>query len=150
MSNLISIVLKMKKLFFVLGLLLVGFTTQAQQLVGKWKTIDDETGKAKSIIQIYEQNGKYFGKIVDLLLPEDKGKLCDKCSGTNKNKPIVGMVIMEDMLRDGDSFSGGKIMDPKSGKTYKCSIEFDGKDALKVRGFIGISLIGRTQTWKRA
>ncbi|MBS4039046.1 MAG: DUF2147 domain-containing protein [Flavobacteriales bacterium] len=140
----------MRCLFFLLMIVFFSFSTNAQQLVGKWKTIDDETGKTKSIIQIYEQNGKYYGKIVELLLPEDKGKLCDKCSGTNKNKPIEGMVIMEGMNKDGDGFSGGKIMDPKSGKTYKCSIEFDGKDALKVRGFIGISLIGRTQTWKRA
>jgi uncharacterized protein (DUF2147 family) len=140
----------MRSLFFLLMIVGFSFSTNAQQLVGKWKTIDDETGKTKSIIQIYEQNGKYYGKIVELLLPEDKGKLCDKCSGTNKNKPIEGMVIMEGMNKDGDGFSGGKIMDPKSGKTYKCSIEFDGKDALKVRGFIGISLIGRTQTWKRA
>lgn len=140
----------MRSLFFLLMIVCFSFSTNAQQLVGKWKTIDDETGKTKSIIQIYEQNGKYYGKIVELLLPEDKGKLCDKCSGTNKNKPIEGMVIMEGMNKDGDGFSGGKIMDPKSGKTYKCSIEFDGKDALKVRGFIGISLIGRTQTWKRA
>jgi len=140
----------MRCLFFLLMIVFFSFSTNAQQLVGKWKTIDDETGKTKSIIQIYEQNGKYYGKIVELLLPEDKGKLCDKCSGTNKNKPIEGMVIMEGMNKEGDGFSGGKIMDPKSGKTYKCSIEFDGKDALKVRGFIGISLIGRTQTWKRA
>jgi uncharacterized protein (DUF2147 family) len=140
----------MRSLFFLLMIVCFSFSANAQQLVGKWKTIDDETGKAKSIIQIYEQNGKYYGKIIELLLPEDKGKLCDKCSGNNKNKPIEGMVIMEEMSKDGDSFSGGKIMDPKSGKTYKCSIEFDGKDALKVRGFIGISLIGRTQTWKRA
>lgn len=140
----------MRRLFFLLMIVFFSFSTNAQQLVGKWKTIDDETGKSKSIIQIYEQNGKYYGKIVELLLPEDKGKLCDKCSGTKKNKPIEGMVIMEGMAKDGNSFSGGKIMDPKSGKTYKCSIEFDGKDALKVRGFIGISLIGRTQTWKRA
>ncbi len=140
----------MRCLFFLLMIVFFSFSTNAQQLVGKWKTIDDETGKTKSIIQIYEQNGKFYGKIVELLLPEDKGKLCDKCSGTNKNKPIEGMVIMEGMNKDGDGFSGGKIMDPKSGKTYKCSIEFDGKDALKVRGFIGISLIGRTQTWKRA
>jgi uncharacterized protein (DUF2147 family) len=140
----------MRSLFFLLMIVGFSFSTNAQQLVGKWKTIDDETGKTKSIIQIYEQNGKYYGKIIELLLSEDKGKLCDKCSGTNKNKPIEGMVIMEGMNKDGDGFSGGKIMDPKSGKTYKCSIEFDGKDALKVRGFIGISLIGRTQTWKRA
>ncbi|MFN3908357.1 MAG: DUF2147 domain-containing protein [Flavobacterium sp.] len=140
----------MRSLFFLIMIVGFSFSTNAQQLVGKWKTIDDETGKTKSIIQIYEQNGKYYGKIIELLLPEDKGKLCDKCSGTNKNKPIEGMVIMEGMNKDGDGFSGGKIMDPKSGKTYKCSIEFDGKDALKVRGFIGISLIGRTQTWKRA
>lgn len=140
----------MKKLAFLLMIYCFGFSAYSQQLVGKWKTIDDETGKTKSIIQIYEQNGKYYGKIVELLLAEDKGKLCEKCSGTNKNKPIEGMVIMDGMTKDGNSFSGGKIMDPKSGKTYKCSIEFDGKEALKVRGFIGISLIGRTQTWKRA
>jgi len=118
--------------------------------VGKWKTIDDETKKEKSIIEIYEQGGKYFGKILTLLQEPNggAGKLCTKCTGADLNKPIVGMVNLKDMKQDGEEYSGGTIMDPASGKTYKCKMKVieDGKK-LQVRGFIGISLLGKTQEW---
>ncbi|TDS58862.1 DUF2147 domain-containing protein [Myroides indicus] len=119
----------------------------AQSVTGKWRTIDDNTGKEKSIVEIYEENGKYFGKIVQLLNPTKKNPTCDACPGDDKGKPIEGLVIIKDLQKKGDEYTGGKITDPQSGKQYKCTIKLNGKDKLDVRGYVGISLIGRTQTW---
>lgn len=129
--------------FFAFSLMLT-----AQSPVGLWKTIDDETGEAKSYVEIYEQGGKYFGKITKLLLkPADT--VCDKCSGSKKDKPVVGMVILTNLKKYKDYWSYGKILDPTNGKVYKCSVWLDGKDKLKLRGYIGISALGRNQMWHR-
>lgn len=111
--------------------------------VGYWKTIDDETGDAKSIVKIYEVDGKLYGRVDRLL--QDPGALCDKCEGDDYNAPIQGMVVMWGMNSDGDGeWSGGKIFDPKKGKTYRCSIWLkDGN--LMVRGHLGPFF--RTQKW---
>lgn len=138
-----------KKSFFYLLAMLFCVLGFSQKLEGKWETIDDETGKAKSVIEIYSNNGKYYGKVVKLLLKEDQGKICTNCSGNKKNQPVVGLEILEGLSKDGDKYTGGKILDPKNGKTYKCQIEFNNDNEIKVRGFIGISLIGRSQIWKR-
>ncbi|EQA38879.1 PF09917 family protein [Leptospira inadai serovar Lyme str. 10] len=120
-------------------------------VVGKWKTIDDEDGTEKSVVEVYEQGGKIYAKIVSLRDPVDKDgkpKVCTKCEGVDKDKPVVGLVIMKGLSADGDEFTGGTIMDPNNGKTYKCKIKaVEGGKKLNVRGFIGFSLIGRTQTW---
>ena len=120
--------------------------------VGYWKTIDDETGKPKSVVQIVERGGKLYGTIVRLFRApgEDQNPVCDKCEGERKDKPIIGMQILENLSQDGDEWSGGKILDPNNGKTYKCYIEaIEGGSKLKVRGYIGFSLLGRTQYWHR-
>jgi uncharacterized protein (DUF2147 family) len=133
------------------------FTTSAlaqeASAVGRWTTIDDETKKPKSVIAIYEENGKLFGKIEKLFREpnEDQNPVCDKCEGALKNQPILGMVILRDLKKDDDEWSGGTILDPANGKTYKCKISVEGGGKkLKVRGYIGLSLIGRTQHWVRA
>ncbi|WP_163995761.1 DUF2147 domain-containing protein [Pyxidicoccus caerfyrddinensis] len=121
--------------------------------VGRWTTIDDETKKPKSVIAIYEENGKLFGKIEKLFREpkEDQNPVCDKCEGTLKNQPILGMVILQNLKKDDDEWTGGTIMDPANGKTYKCKIAVeDGGKKLKVRGFVGMSLFGRTQHWVKA
>ncbi len=116
--------------------------------IGFWKTIDDKDGTPKSVVQIWEHRGTLFGKIVKLF--RDPEALCDKCEGPRKGKPVVGMRIMENLKQDGDEWSGGQITDPENGKTYKCYIAVqDGGKKLKVRGYIGISLLGRTQYWER-
>lgn len=130
-------------LFFIIG------NVQSQTVIGKWKTIDDETGEAKSIVEVYEQSGKIYGKIVRILRKEHVNDVCDLCPGTNKNKPILGMVIINGLKKDGNEYKGGTILDPTTGKVYKCYIALDGVDKLKLRGFIGISLLGRTQYWSR-
>lgn len=126
---------------------------QETSVVGRWTTIDDETKKPKSVITIYEEGGKLFGKIEKLFRApnEEQNPLCDKCEGALKNQPITGMVILRDLKKDGNEWSGGTILDPANGKTYKCKIAVeDGGKKLKVRGFIGIALLGRTQYWVRA
>lgn len=140
----------MKKLFLTISLLLFTvIAAVAQDVTGKWKTIDDETGEAKSVVEIYKQNGKVYGKVVEILDPKKRGLPCDKCSGSDKGKPIMGLVIIKDLKKDGSEYSGGTITDPNNGKVYKCYIELDGPNKLDVRGYIGFSLLGRTQTWTR-
>ncbi|MEM1216078.1 MAG: DUF2147 domain-containing protein [Bacteroidota bacterium] len=136
-------------LILTISLLAASFTLQAQSPVGVWKTIDDESGKARSKVEIYESGGKLYGKIIDLLLKPDD-TLCDECKGDKKDKPVVGMVIVEDMEPYEDYWKNGTILDPASGSTYGCSIWFeDGKtDELQVRGKHWTGLF-RTQTWYR-
>ena len=132
-------------LFFLLGITSV----KAQDIFGKWKTVDDETGNSKSIVELYEQNSKVYGKIVKLLLPEDEGKLCYKCKGTDFNKPIEGMIIVKGLSKLGDEYQGGTIFDPKKGKEYRCKMWIDQNDhnKLNVRGYIAFFF--RTQNWYR-
>ena len=118
------------------------------QIEGKWKTIDDETGKAKSYVEITKKDGKYYGKVVQLLIKPAEPN-CSKCKDDRKGKPILGLEIIRGLVKDGDEFSGGTITDPKTGKTYKCTITRDG-DKLNVRGYVGLSAFGRTQTWHKA
>ncbi len=122
---------------------------QTNQIEGVWITQDDETGKKKSEVLLYKNEGKLYGKILNLLLEEDKGKLCVNCKGENKNLAIEGMVIVEGLELNGKTWEGGTILDPKSGKTYNCYITFENENTLKVRGYIGFSLLGRTQKWIR-
>lgn len=124
------------------------FSIQAQTITGKWKTIDDETGEAKSIVEITERNGKYYGKILEILTNKKDAK-CDKCPGADKGKPIKGLTIIKGLKKDGSSYTGGTITDPGSGKEYKCAIKLNGTNKLDVRGYIGIQALGRTQTWIR-
>jgi len=124
----------------------------AKSPVGRWKTIDDITGKAKSVVLIWEQGGKLFGRVQKLVDPDpkDPNPTCDGCAGAQKGKPVLGMQILWDLQKDGDGWSGGTILDPATGKTYKCLLSVEeGGTKLKVRGFIGISLLGRTQYWLR-
>lgn len=132
-------------LFLIGGL----FLAQGQSIVGKWKTFDDQTGEAKSIVAIIEKDGKYHGKVIEILNPEKKNSKCEKCPGDDKGKPIEGLVIIKNLTKKGEEYTGGTIIDPQSGKEYKCSIKPNGTSKLEVRGYIGISLIGRTQTWTK-
>lgn len=125
------------------------FSGHSQTALGKWKTIDDETGKAKSVVEIYENNGKIYGKIIEIVDKTKENKVCDKCEGSKKDKPIKGIVILDGLSKKGSSWEGGTILDPNSGKVYKCTISLENKDKLKLRGYVGISILGRTQYWER-
>lgn len=143
----------MKRLFFVSALMVVSnLACAAGSPVGTWRSIDDKTKLERSIIRIIEENGELKG-VVEKVFDQpgdDPAHLCKECKGERKDKPIVGMTILSGMKKEGDAWAGGEILDPKNGKTYRCKMTLseDGK-SLKVRGFIGISLIGRTQTWHR-
>lgn len=119
-------------------------------IVGKWKTIDDETGQPKSIVEIYEKDGMYFGQIKELFRKpgEDPDPVCDKCAADDprKDQPIKGMVIIQNMKQDGDEYSGGTILDPKKGSTYDCKLWIE-EGKLMVRGYVAFFF--RTQTWQR-
>jgi uncharacterized protein (DUF2147 family) len=120
--------------------------------VGVWRSIDDKTKQERSIIRITEENGELKGVVEKIFdqPDDDPAHLCKECKGDRRDKPIVGMTILWGLKKDGDAWTGGEILDPKNGKIYSCKItpSADGK-SLDVRGFIGISLIGRTQTWHR-
>lgn len=135
-------------LLLLLMLLLVG-QAKAQDIYGHWKTVDDETGKAKSIVEIYQEDGKVYGKIIELLDPPEPNPLCTECGGELKDAPIIGLQIINGLSKDGDEYNDGRILDPNNGKTYKCYITLEDDDTLKVRGYVGFSLLGRTQYWIR-
>lgn len=119
--------------------------------VGTWKTIDDETGKPKSIVQITDSSGELKATVLQVL-QSDEGPhpLCKNCDGERKNQPIEGMNIMWGVRQDGDVWDGGKILDPKTGKVYKVKLHtIENGTKLEVRGYIGFSLMGRSQVWER-
>ncbi|WP_346837571.1 DUF2147 domain-containing protein [Microbulbifer sp. SAOS-129_SWC] len=135
----------MRNLLIAAGCLLFALQVQAADAVGKWRTIDDDTGQAKSIVEIYQRGGKYYGRVVDLLMKPDD-TVCEECEGALKGKKIVGMNIITNMVKKGDTYEGGQILDPNNGKTYDCKFWVEGND-LKVRGYLGFFY--RTQTWHR-
>lgn len=120
---------------------------------GLWRTIDDKTGKERSLIRITETNGVFEGKVEQLLNrqpDDDPENLCRKCEGARKDQPIIGMTILWGLKKEGDQYSGGEILDPKNGKVYRAKMKLvDDGAKLEVRGFIGVSLFGRSQVWVR-
>ncbi len=140
----------MKKILTIILILVSAvFYSQNKTVLGKWKTIDDETAEAKSIVEIYEKSGKIYGKVIEILDVNHKNDFCRECSGEDANKPIQGLVVIKGLSKEGNEYNSGKILDPKNGKLYQCFITLEGNDKLKVRGYIGISLFGRTQYWQR-
>jgi uncharacterized protein (DUF2147 family) len=140
----------MKTLLLTITFSCAGLLAFAQSPVGIWKTIDDETGEAKSYVKIYEtKDGKLQGEVAQILTPGKENATCIKCTGDKKDKPVKGMMILWGLKKDGDEWSGGQVLDPEKGKQYKCYIKMKGTNQLELRGFIGISLIGRTQVWER-
>lgn len=120
--------------------------------VGLWKNIDDVSGKPKALIRISETNGVLQGHIEKLFREPDQPQnpVCDKCTDARKDKPIVGMMILGGLKKDGGEYTGGEILDPNDGKVYKSKMELaDGGKKLKVRGYVGVPMLGRTQTWVR-
>ena len=122
----------------------------ADSPVGQWNTVDEKTGKIRSAVDVYDQGGKIFARIASLTDPNDeqgRPRICTKCQGEDRNKPVVGLVIIKDLGASGDRYKGGTILDPEDGKVYKAEIWVeDGK--LKVRGYLG--MFYRTQTWVKA
>lgn len=136
-------------LLFVLAALAAGgASAQSADPTGRWKTIDDETGNVKSIVEISEVNGKLRGQVMEVL-QSDRGPdpVCDKCKGANKDKPVKGMTILWDLARDGNEWKGGTILDPSNGKTYKSKLALIDDGKLGVSGCV--AFICREQVWIR-
>lgn len=130
-------------------LFLIPFYLSAQSVEGIWRTVDDKDGREKSHIEVFKKDGKLHGKIIKLL-DGTEAESCISCSGKRKGVPLIDMEIFWGLKQKGDAWQGGKIFDPKSDKEYKCKISLaEDPNQLNVRGYIGFSLIGRTQTWYR-
>lgn len=142
----------MKK-FFLAALALVASMTMSAQvsaILGDWKTVDDKTGEQRSVVHIYKAtDGKYYGKIIKMLVPGHEDETCTECKGNDKDKPIVGMVIVRGFEEKDGALVGGRVLDPESGNTYYGKITLkDGK--LVLRGSIDkAGILGRSQTWVR-
>ena len=144
----------MKYLFSLLAFSLLmttsAFSADMTSAVGNWVTIDDKTGKPKSVVKIAQVGNELRGSIVKLMDPKKQDAVCDECKGTNKDKPIKGMIMMWGLKPAGAGWAGGRILDPSNGKVYKAKMGLsDAGKKLNVRGFIGFALLGRTQTWIR-
>jgi uncharacterized protein (DUF2147 family) len=126
-----------------------GAWAQVDSPVGLWKTIDDETKQARSLVRITENGGQLYGKI-EKILTDKPDAVCEVCSGDLKDKPVQGMVILRGLKKSGDWWEGGTILDPNNGKTYRSQARtIDGGAKLEVRGYIGTPLLGRSQMWIR-
>jgi uncharacterized protein (DUF2147 family) len=147
------------KLIKLFSVLLLGFVSSViyaadtNSPVGYWKTIDDVTGNPKSIVKIYETPNHTLQGQVMRIFPspgKDQNEVCTACEGINHNKRIVGMNILWGMVFDGEKWNSGRILDPKTGNIYRCTLRVtDGGKNMDVHGYIGLSFIGRTQTWIR-
>lgn len=133
-------------IFVVCGIQLI----QSQSVFGTWKTIDDRTGKPKAIIDIYEKDGLMYGKVIEIVEEGKENFICEKCEGDRKDKPVLGMHIIEEAEHVGDGvYKGDTLFDPQQAMTFRCKIWLnpDNHDELKVRGYL--AFIYRTQTWLR-
>ncbi|WP_299897557.1 DUF2147 domain-containing protein [uncultured Aquimarina sp.] len=142
--------MKLHQIIISCFILLSSFVNAQNGIIGKWKTIDDTTGEARSIVEIYKKGDKIYGKIDRILKESDRGQLCKECEGEDYNKPIEGMVIIKGLTKDGNEYEDGTILDPENGKVYRCKIWLEENDpnTLNVRGYI--AFLFRTQQWVKA
>lgn len=141
----------MRNLILFLAFSITGNIVISQTVVGKWTTIDDETKKKKSIVELYKYKDQLYGKITFLYPREgrEENPTCTKCTDDRKNKPLIGLQIVRNLTWNGSEWKGGTIVDPENGKSYttKIWIDADNPNKLNVRGYIGPFY--RTQTWIR-
>ena len=137
-------------LYIALIILTCGASTAQHSVLGKWKTIDENTGEVRSMVEIFERNNKVHGRIVQIFPKpgDDPDPVCDECDKDDPRymKKIMGMEIIKDLTKSDDEFSGGTVLDPEVGRIYRCKIWLEGDD-LMIRGYWGPFF--RTQTWKR-
>ena len=127
-----------------------GAAAQDAGAVGLWRTIDDETKQPKALVRITESGGVLSGRIEKLFNPSKPDPVCEACTDDRKGRPIEGMTILTGLKPVGDGWEEGQILDPNNGKVYRAKARLaEGGRQLEVRGFIGIALFGRTQTWLR-
>jgi uncharacterized protein (DUF2147 family) len=131
---------------------IAGAQSASDSPVGIWQTFDDDTHARKALVEISEHEGELNARIVKLfrVAGEDPNPVCSKCADERHNQPVLGMTILSGMHRHGDEWDGGEILDPEEGKLYRSKLHVNGDGKLELRGYIGISLLGRTQVWERA
>ena len=139
----------------VFTVLLLACATQASAAVetpaGDWRTFDDHTGLERSLIRIEVNNGVLTGRVVSTIDPVEATHTCDKCEDDRRGQKLIGLQIIRDMRLDGDAWTGGSVLDPQTGSIYRGTIRLaDDGQKLELRGYIGIPLFGRSQTWLRA
>ncbi|MEO8522001.1 MAG: DUF2147 domain-containing protein [Acidobacteriota bacterium] len=128
----------------------LGASDDLSSPVGAWKTIDDKTGKALSIVRVYEQDGQVFARVERILTPGEETRTCTRCTDDRKDQPVVGLVFMRHMQLVDGIYRNGDILDPENGTVYRCRMQLeDGGRKLRVRGFVGMSWFGRSQVWQR-
>lgn len=134
----------------LLALAMMPAQAESMSAEGQWRTIDDETGEARSLVRVWVEDGQLQGRIVELLNPSEPDPVCSDCEGSRKDQPIEGMTFLWGLEQDGDEWDGGRILDPANGKEYsaRAKVIEDGA-RLEVRGFLGFALLGRTQVWER-
>lgn len=140
-----------RALTLAFGLAFAGAVFAQATPVGLWKTIDDETGKPKSLVRITESGGVLSGRIEKLIDPKEPNPVCDKCTDARKDKPVLGMTIFTGPKRSADDptiWEGGEILDPGNGKTYRMRLRMVDDKTLEMRGYI--ALFYRNQQWQRA
>jgi uncharacterized protein (DUF2147 family) len=117
---------------------------------GLWRTVDDRTHVPRGTVRIYAQNGAFFGKIESSFDPKDRTEVCSDCRDDRRNHAIIGLEILRDIVKRGGEYGGGSILDPETGEIYKCkfTMSADG-ETLIMRGYLGFSLLGRSQVWTR-
>ena len=141
----------MRVLLIMLALCGAAAAQGAASPVGLWRTVDDKTGRETGTVRVFESGGAMYGRIEHINDPARAKLACVSCSDDRKGKPLVGLDIMRGLKRDGDVWDGGTVLDPETGSIYKASMRLDdGGRKLVLRGYIGISLLGRSQTWLRA
>ena len=117
---------------------------------GRWKAVDDKTGMARGIVRIYEEHGALFGKIEAALKPSEAEEHCDLCTDDRKGKPIIGLVVLRGLRKQGEEYGGGDLLDPDTGMVYRCKLRvLDEGKRLLVRGYLFAPLLGRSQIWIR-
>jgi uncharacterized protein (DUF2147 family) len=140
-------------LSFIAALIFSGpLAAQTPDPSGLWKTVSDRTGQADSLVRIVEINGEFRGTVVTVFSPpaDSPNPVCELCEGELKGRPVIGMTFLRALRREGERYTGGEILDPDDGKTYRCTVTMiEGGKKLEVRGYIGIPLLGRSQVWQR-
>jgi uncharacterized protein (DUF2147 family) len=133
----------------LLFLFLFSASLYSQSILGTWKTFC-KNNKEQVLIEVYQKNEKIHARIIKVLDPKLEGKVCEKCKGESKNKPIKGLTIIQNLVRkNSGTLYRGYALDPLSEKYYKCKVIFKNQNTLKLRSYIGISLLGKTEYWHR-
>lgn len=145
----------MRYRYSLLSLAVIAVVSSAQASgpspAGNWRTFDDHTGRERGLVRIDDVGGVLVGRVISTVDPAEAAHVCDKCDDDRQGKPLIGLEIIRGMQPDGEGWSGGRVLDPQTGGIYRGNMHLeDGGSRLVLRGYLGISLLGRSQIWIRA